>query len=293
MSIQERTVINEAEEEAKRNKKKILGIFFRRDKNSLSSPGALRPNPDGRSSTDKTSPRPDDYDDDDLPPREEADIGLSPTAAMSRDSQASEEEAVRAIPKTAGFDFKAISKELGKDIDVSRLKQPVTRPVEVINTTEPLERSGSAPTVHVQVDSPVEQQSRRSMMARSVSYAESPGDFDENENEDQGDIATSVNRQLAIPDFPSWGQPSNAPIPSPPLSATIKAPSFSVFNASSAPSNSIFASSNSSFHPRAAPPARPHPPELMANPFANGSTSNGILGGWGKTEKEMAEKNPW
>jgi hypothetical protein len=77
--------------------------------------------------------------------------------------------------------------------------------------------------------------------------------------------------------------------------------------------------------PRAAPPARPHPPELTANPFAFGGNSGGdgaggglggastngsgsgsgsgkgvgggaFFGGWGKKaeeEEQWATKNPW
>jgi hypothetical protein len=73
--------------------------------------------------------------------------------------------------------------------------------------------------------------------------------------------------------------------------------------------------------PRAAPPARPHPPELTANPFAfggngsgdssgagiGGASTNGsgngkgvggggFFGGWGKKaeeEEQWATKNPW
>jgi len=289
MSVQERTVNNEGEEEVKRNRTKILGIFPRREKGSQARSGATTPNPDGRSSSGKPSPRPDEYDDDDLPPREEADgdIGLSPKAATSRYS---EEEAVRTIPKTAGFDFKAISKELGKDIDVDRLKQPVARPIEVVSPTTPLERSGSAPPVRVQVVPPADDRGRTPNMLRSVSYVQ-PARETEVEHEDKSDISPDFKQQLAVADMPSWDQTSLSPKPSPPLSATFKppspAPSFAGFNAWSAPVNSSFPPT------RSAPPARPHPAEFMADPFTNGLASNVILGGWGKPEKEMAEKNPW
>ena len=287
MNVQERTVMREAEQETKRNRKKVLGIFPRRDKGSGTASGSTTPHPDTRSSIDKSSHQSVESDDDDLPPREGADIGLSPTMAMSRDSFVTkDDEQVRAIPKTAGFDFKAISRELGKDINVDSIKQPTPRAVEAIPLTTPLDRSGSAPPVRVQVIPPAEEQGRSPMMMRSVSYADAVKDAGVQEEEDDGDIAASASRQLQVADLPSWGQASNSPKPSPPLSASFRTPTFAGFNAWSA-------SSNPSFPPRAAPPARPHPPELMANPFANGSASNGILGGWGKTEKEMAEKNPW
>lgn len=281
MSIQERTVINEAEEEVKRNKKKILGIFPRRDK-SLSASGATTPNPDARTSTEKASQHSGEYDDDDgdLPPREDGDIGLSPLSAMSKESLAEEDEAVRAISKTAGFDFKAISKELGKDIDVDRLKQPATRPMSVVEPIIPPERTGSAPPIHV--DPPPEE---RLSMARSMSYA--PSMRDQEGEADDGYIAVTANRQLSIGDLPSWNSSSSvSPKPSPPASAWFRSSPITAFNAWSA------LTSPSTFPSRAAPPARPHPPELMSNPFADGSVSNGILGGWGK-EKELAEKNPW
>lgn len=298
MSVQERTIVTGAEEEAIRNQKRILGIFPRRDKGSRTVSGSTTPLPDSRNSSDQPGQKVDDYDDDDLPPREEADLGQMPTAAQSKDSILVEDATVKAIPKTAGFDFKAISKELGKDIDVDKLRLLDTKRVELARAST-LERSGSAPPVSVQV--PTLEGGRSGgdgpQMVRSASYAQPTAQEEQNDDDDEGDIASSSVRQISLSDVPSWERPfpltpSKESLPSPP----IKSPAYS-FNAWSNPSSST--TSSSFFPQRSAPPARPHPPEFMANPFAAAveDTSPGENGhaGWGKkgTDEQWAEKNPW
>ncbi|KAK4687619.1 hypothetical protein P7C73_g2499, partial [Tremellales sp. Uapishka_1] len=247
MSIQERTVVNEEEEAAKANKKKILGLFPR-SSGSKGTSGAVTP-----SSASKTPPNDDD---DELPPRETAASPALPSSARhSLETTATDEDSeLKAIPKTAGFDFRAISKELGKEIDVDRLPIKAPTPLAVspieVKFASQLERSESAPPFKQQLSSA---------------------------SEDEEDISTSTNglRQLSFEE-PSWDKPS------------IAAGGFNAWSAT-APL-------------RSAPPARPHPPELLAfNPFAqpaNGGVSPSRekdMGMWGGTSKveEEAEENPW
>jgi hypothetical protein len=326
MSKQERTIVNEAEEEAKKNRKKILGIFPR-SKKSGSQPGSGSATPSTATTPAKTS-REYEYDDDDLPPRE-GDIGDLIHPNQSNDS-VHEDESVKGISKTAGFDFKAISRELGKEIDVDKLParpediQPRVVPVVKIEAIPPLERSGSAPPLSVGTGDDKED-SRTVTSARS---ALSPRSFGvDGDDDDIGDIAGST-QQLSIHsasnlDLPSWGRSSpsslqdragsslsqdriSPPIPSP--SSSSKASSYG-FNDWSQPPNS----SAPAQPVRSAPPARPHPAEFLANPFAaeqeidKKESSFGFgLGGWGKktddpwtsskkssSGRREEEHNPW
>ncbi|ORY29519.1 hypothetical protein BCR39DRAFT_531941 [Naematelia encephala] len=325
MSVQERTIVDEEEEAARKNRKKILGIFPRRGGKSTSKPasGSTTPNPDHwtatRSSGDKVSPTSkggqEEYDDDDLPPREEeVDIGEGPPASQSMESVATEDDPeARRIPRTAGFDFAAISRELGKDINVDKLHHPESRPADKTTSTSitddvpPPERSGSAPPpIRIKVEVPAED--RPSSLARSISYTDTTP---EEQAEDDGDIAATTAPQLSLADAtPAWDRPITSPSSiSPPVesfTSGFKAPTFG-FNAWTSPPSSASASTTS-LPLRAAPPARPHPPELMANPFAVSSSigaskagengglgSAGALGGWGKKpeDEQWATKNPW
>lgn len=307
MTKQERTIVNEAEEEAKKNRKKILGIFPR-SKKSGSQPSSGSATPNTATSAKKTSGEY-EYDDDDLPPRE-GDIGELIHPNQSNDS-VNEDESVKGISKTAGFDFKAISRELGKDIDVDKLPvrpedvQPRVVPVVKVESIPPLERSGSAPPLSFGSD--VTQDTRSIPSARSTL---SPRSFEaDGDDDDIGDIAGST-QQLSIHsasnlDLPSWGRSSpspqdrisptsfqdriSPPIPSP-TSASSKSSSYG-FNAWSQSSNT-----SAPAQPiRSAPPARPHPAEFLANPFAaeqeaeKKENSYGFgLGGWGKKSDD-----PW
>lgn len=314
MSVQERTIVNEAEEEAKRNRKKILGLFpvssSNKKPSSQAGSGTATPNPEGtpRKSSAGNKDGALDDEDDDLPPRE-ADIGDLNHPSMSRESLATEDDPeVRAIPKTAGFDFQAISRELGKDIDVDRLRvtEPAKMDLQRQESLQPPERSGSAPPMSATSPS----FTRSSHTRSSVAFAT------DDDDDDVGDIAGST-RQLSLNfqgsnsalDIPSWDRPvSTSPSPSglasisPPITeSTLKAPTFS-FNAwssSDLPRPALTTSTSHSMPTRAAPPARPHPPEFMANPFASGDAenntgSNGISRSWGKkVDDQWAEKNPW
>lgn len=313
MSVQERRIVNEAEEEAKKNRGKILGIFPRRAGSGSNTPVE-------RKSADLPKKTSADYEDgDELPPREEADLGSMSAADVDLDpkereelekrrkaeeeARRAEEKALAAIPKTAGFDFSAISKELGKDIDLAKLDRPEPRPEPqsaIPSTTHvPPERSGSAPPITV--DQPTNPP-MGSHLPRSLSYAP--------DEDDEGDITFASNQasKLAIGDMgmasSPWDQPrpSSAASASPPVSAaSAKAPAFNFgFNAWSTTAT-VAAPVSSGMPMRAAPPARPHPAELIANPFAStGSAgafgaSNGYGGekaGW-KKDEELATNNPW
>jgi hypothetical protein len=283
MSIQERTIVNEDEEEAKKQPKKILGIFPGRSKSRVTS-GTTTPNSNTPRPSVSSPSQPYDDDDDDLPPREEeGDLGsqrMNGLGAASTDSLAEEAE-VKAICKTAGFDFKAISKELGKDIDVNTLKQPAepaTRSSIPSLPSAPLERSGSAPppqAIQVTIQPPAE--SAIPSMTRSASYVPPPQRFSE---ENDGDISGNASpATMSGMDMPLWGRQSSI---SPPLSSSITIPNFGWGSSASSSTLSL----------RAAPPARPHPPELTVTPFASAGMSG--VDPWGsKKEEDLATTNPW
>lgn len=285
--MQERTIVNEADEEAKKNRKKILGIFPR-SKTPISKPGSGTATPKDGEKTSSSTPSKrsgeysyDDDDDDELPPGEEGDIGdlghRQAPAAASTESVNEEEEAVRRIPKTAGFDFAAISRELGKDIDVDNLpvppearSRPLPPPVK-IDDRPPIERTGSAPPMSVQQDDDETLSNGRTRNANNT-HVFSPRSFgEEGDDDDIGDIAGST-KKLSLQssssnvDLPSWDRPSATAVDSPVSTTTsigTQHASFG-FNAWS-PSSTAPAPAPAL---RSAPPARPHPAEFMANPFA-------------------------
>ncbi|WWC68750.1 uncharacterized protein I206_102684 [Kwoniella pini CBS 10737] len=354
MSVQERRIVDEAEEVAKQNRRKILGIFPVNNNNkpggNLGS-GTSTPNPDkeknGESSTLPTPGPGGGYEyeeDDDLPPREETDLGELPGSASSskdleleqeenrrimlqrqEEEKKKDEEAMKSISKTAGFDFKAISQALGKDIYLDQLKQPEpfkhhSGPLSEVRI--PLERSGSAPPPVVN-DSPTEENTWSSAKLPSTS---SFSRVDGNDVEDEGDITTSMTRGLSLSDLPSWEKPQ---IPINPeqeqdeeekeeaetkSSSVFKSPVFS-WNAWNSTSGNIPTANeilkDTPKPVRFAPPARPHPKEFInMNPFM--STNEG----WGnnptqssmgmikndsdferdkkrKEDEDEAETNPW
>ena len=343
MTVQERTILNEAKIEAQK-KKKILGIFPVRQSGSAS--GTATPTPDsargsydqpdtgktkasGDSGDDDLPPREDDdddlpprEDDDDLPPREEVDIGLSATEPDEKEQLVKQEaEAVRAIPKTAGFDFQAISKELGKDIDVDQLRMPSRNAEPPLPLHPPprvpIDRAGSAPLPEVKIEPATDYRTSptfaTSDLARTNSYMDA---FRAGEGMD-GDITASlatVTNGLSLDDLPSWERPlplakgseSSMSVPSwdkpspqalsptSPLSATsLKSPQ-SFFNAWS--SSSMASTGRTDPPPRPAPPARPHPPEYMVNPFANSEKAEMPPANlWKKRDEDVATgtQNPW
>lgn len=332
---QERYVVNEEEEEEARKsaEKKILGIFPRsRKSGSRSGSGASTPAPRASTSKNATpSKNAGDDDDDELPPREEAaspveleaDIGERASTALSPEqaaavaaAAAAEEERLAAIPKTAGFDFAAISQALGKEIDVDKLKDPSRDAPAAAAHVAALERTGSAPPLAPRSPSA---SADRSPPLRSQSAAGGlPVD-------DAGDIAVTANKALTI-DMPEWG---DGQVPTPgstgsagggvwanvPSSPPKKASSslFGFTNAWATPASTSPAPppSTGSFNSdglRAAPPARPHPAEFT-NPFASSAFMSPFgaedpLGAppaaagsrerekWGK-EVDRAMENPW
>ena len=305
MSVQERIVVTEEEEEARRNQKKILGIFPRRSGSKANS-GHATPNP--RTSTEKPDEKTTEDEGDDLPPREDSDDDLPPREddngdigipesgpdprAEERKRAKQEAEALQAIPKTAGFDFAAISKELGKDINVERLPDPSREPVTPLPApAPPIDRAGSAPPPEASHFTAPEPEPSPPILARSSSYMDA---FQNREGMD-GDITTSlesVTAGLSLNDLPAWERPMpresspwDQPVPaprasspsiSPPLSASTK--SIFNFNAWSSAANSLPG--------RAAPPARPHPAEYMTGGDGRGYT---------KKEEDLATgtQNPW
>lgn len=214
---------------------------------------------------------------------------------------------------------------------------PKVVPVVKVDDKPPLERSGSAPPLSQDPgrDQEYEQDPRLLGTIRSASVVTSPRSFGgDGDDDDVGDIAGST-RQLSMHstsnlDFPSWDQPVTSPSiisptsddrVSPPISGSssaFKSPVYS-HNAWSTPSNS--STFTGSMPPRAAPPARPHPAEFLANPFAapnvdgeregdKKDSSSGFgfgLGSWGKKTEDPwsggagkksnsrleEEQNPW
>ncbi len=315
------------EEEELQKQKKILGIFPRKNKGSRNNSGRSTPaRKSGDTATGPTTPSRDD-DDDDLPPREdhlppreeEADIGEIPRAShdprrsgdspktssdepkTSSPDPVDEEAAVRHIPKTAGFDFEAIGKVLGKDLDVSKIDHhpapaPAARPTaprKAPDRTESAPPPAASPAPSDR-PGPLRSQTANSFHGLPV--------------EDDGDIAITAQKHAAEQEaassleMPSWDRPAW------PVEDRKKAPSIFGFNAWASPASA--STQSGSFNQtgmRAAPPARPHPPELMANPFANpfASASNGereLGAGSGlgtsrsgppKRLEDMALENPW
>lgn len=262
MNIQERTIVNEAEVEAK-TKSKILGLFPRSTK-SRSTSGSATPEPIQQGDIRRPGPgeRSTSYDDadadEDVPPRE-----------------VEEEEAVKAIPKTAGFDFAAISKELGKEIDVDRIKIPSGREEERLEWGG--ERTGSAPPLAPEEFVPV--------MTRAMSFSDSS--TREEEEEENTPPIQNLNLRTSD-DTAAWDRPSSPISQSPNI---VISPTSSPYY----PSSNAWSQPTSASIPRPAPPARPHPPEFMANPFATDEKKSGGWG-WGKKQKSLEEeaiKNPW
>jgi hypothetical protein len=193
---------------------------------------------------------------------------------------------------------------------------------------QPLERSGSAPPLS---QDPIEEQGSKPATIRSASVITLPRSFggDGDDDNDVGDIAGST-RELSMQstsslEMPSWDQPVASPSFISPASYTrdsgisppVSAASSSKASTSSFGFNAWSTPSNSGMLPRAAPPARPHPAEFLANPFAapsgesatekkDGSGSGFGLGGWGrktddswsggggkKSSTRLEEENPW
>lgn len=337
-----------------------MGIFPR-SKKSSSKPGSGTATPSESApksavststTTSQTSKKSGEYeydDDDDLPPREEegdiGDLGYGGSGTVSPSVLREEEEAIKNIPKTAGFDFAAISKALGKEIDVDKLPVPpearsgpaptTTHVGLVVEDRPPLERSGSAPpSANRPEDAHADEDEGTPYNQRGQSKSQVPGQSrsfgTEGDDDDMGDIAGST-RDLSIhthphsasastTDLPNWDRPITSPSPSPhaeSLSPGIPTSSFGGFNAwSPSPSPSSPLSFNANGPLRSAPPARPHPPEFMANPFAapaeekekekksEGGSGFGF-GSWGKKaddpwssskktgDDQWADKNPW
>lgn len=153
MSVQERIIINEAEEELakERARTKIWGIFPRKKaaapKSGRSTPMPVQQPPSFQ--TDKDAKPGSEYTDADADDDDDSrtEVG-GDKAGMS--TPRSGESSID-IPKTAGFDFKAISKVLGKDVDPSHVKLEMPKEVTTPNGTNlrpaqpPLARSESAP----------------------------------------------------------------------------------------------------------------------------------------------------
>ncbi|WVQ78738.1 hypothetical protein IAT38_000825 [Cryptococcus sp. DSM 104549] len=333
MNIQERTIVNEAEEEAKKNRKKILGIFPARS--STSASGSSTPNPEKKSGTSTPANAAEyELDDDELPPREEeADLGDLSGGALTEpkteeekaalkeavakaqkeheEAMRKEAEAVKAIPATAGFDFQAISKELGKEIDVDKLKQPEARrpnplpSIAALESRAPLERSGSAPPpVAIQVSPPLPDDAAWAGPSAGVGSARSASAsrFASDGGEDDGDIAATKVRQMSLADMPSWDSPAPLQVPTPPK-ADVSPPLSAGGGFKTAFSWNAWGSGSTTPEPKAprqAPPARPHPVELL-----NAWGDSGSGGGFGpggfdvdiekkrKDDEKMAEENPW
>ncbi|WVQ74529.1 hypothetical protein IAR50_004130 [Cryptococcus sp. DSM 104548] len=342
MSVQERTIVNEAEEEAKKNRKKILGIFPVKQTSS----GSGTNTPTAGTSTPTTShTAAGEYEleeDDGLPPREEVDIGELPSSKSQSSVSGEEREAtegaaqaekariekeeedrrleaeeVKAIPKTAGFDFQAISRELGKDIDVDKLREPEPRKVPPVHNPlsepRPLERSGSAPPPLAFAPPPVDDAWSSAAPLAGLDHGKSSR-FSPDELDDGGDISgnTYKVRQMSLADdMPSWGNPE--PVASPSQDAGPQPSSGGSKWAWNAWGSSLSSSGTATPGPKlpkAAPPAKPHPPEFMnawgdndmhggfaSNVEASSGMNSGSLGfGADKRrieEERMAEENPW
>lgn len=247
---------------------------------------------------------------------EEADLGERPSQAdieAAEAAAAAEEQAISRIPATAGFDFAAISRELGKEVDPDKIPDSTSpRPVPAVRLPSPLGRTGSAPpplppTPDEAAPPPGPVRSNSAFDGRDSSALGLPVD-------DDGDIAITA-QKLSVQDAwdrPAWPEPS----PSSPGGGSVRAPSpppkglfgFNAWASSTSPSAAHTPLPPSGSYDMdgklMAPPARPHPAEFT-NPFA--SSGMGALGpspigepahaaGWNKRaadEEQMALENPW
>lgn len=175
MSVQERTV-EEMEAEKRKDSKGVWRMFKKGrgtdSTKSTSAPGVTPP--PSYISNQTTDKKVDEYDDD------SGDItSTHVTGELGKRLEQDEPETPSDLPKTAGFDFKAIGEVLGKNIDPESLNQPQLKidiPVStaVTKPAPPLERSESAPPLS---DEKVQRAASPSMLrpsADSEQYRPSP-----------------------------------------------------------------------------------------------------------------------
>ncbi len=174
MSIQERIIITkEMEEDRLRRERKIWGVFPRRSKPGAGQP-TFKPTPPpsfgpaGQPTSGKPGEAPGEYNEDEGDDGDDIGVARAPsgtstpthTSTMSPPAHPlnglSGSESTNAsstslnIPKTAGFDFGAISHVLGKNVDPANggvIAQPDTGPPVAVPASipPPLDRTGSAP----------------------------------------------------------------------------------------------------------------------------------------------------
>ena len=234
-------VITEAEEEELREAKKKR--WYSRKKKATPSTLSTAPTSRATSSESKrktsTSSVP-EYDDDDLPPREGEDdhppLPRSPltqtTAGSSPEipSRASTDDPLESptLAPTAGFDFKAISQALGKDIDVDALQAPSAGlpPPSASASRTPLERSESTPPAAVEPvrnttglgigrPSPLSASTTNSMEDLS-SHAERSKSFSSSSNLPSWSSPSAQGSHTKFSSAPAaddngWGAPTNKP----------------------------------------------------------------------------------
>jgi hypothetical protein len=198
--VEDRIVITEEEEEARRAAKKS---WFGRSKKAkpgsgLSSPAAAS-RPPSIDVSRKPGEAPPDYDEnaDDLLTRVSIDKAApapagssklrssvyeteegppsppSSSAPLPTDDHSGADSPSATLPSKAGFDFAAISRALGKDIDLDNLKAPAAGPqaaaLPPIEAKPPLERSESTPPSAAAFEDPAS-----SLWAKSPSPSSSP-----------------------------------------------------------------------------------------------------------------------
>lgn len=169
MSIQERIIITKEEEEARlRREKKIWGVFPRLKSNKSSngkSTPTLPPSFGGVVGVNKDkSAAHEEYNEDDeeahharpsmssgasTPTHLNVPHPLNGLGGSGGSNTANSSQTSLDIPKTAGFDFAAISRELGKNVDPANggviRDVPVGGPVSALSCPPSLDRTGSAP----------------------------------------------------------------------------------------------------------------------------------------------------
>lgn len=199
--VEDRIVMTEEEEEARRAAKKS---WFGRSKKAKSGSGLSSPavtsRPPSIDQGRKPGETPPDYDEDadDLPPQasleKSAPAGpsklrlsfdgsekrrsstASSTALALADTSGTESPSA-ALPMTAGFDFAAISRALGKDIDLDSLKAPAAGPQSAalppVEVKPPLARFESTPPSAEAFDDPASSLWAKSSPPSSNSHAAS------------------------------------------------------------------------------------------------------------------------
>lgn len=211
LSIQKRTVVNEQEEEQRKAKSKLWGLFPRKQ-GSTSGQSTPKVNPPPSFSHPSSSGKAEEYDEGE----DDGDIGKggvytppvsTPSSRLAVPNQpitqpSSAANSTADLPATAGFDFKKISDVLGKNVDPEEVTLPqpsivVPESVRQLRDRAPLERAESAPPLDHQREPASSSQDRSTSPAFPRDPPSRPNtSVSQNDNE-----PASTTTAARVPDF--------------------------------------------------------------------------------------------